>query len=131
LAILLPGRFLAFQEKTTKSLGIPAAADNNSVNVVFRAFWMSLVLVLVSALVGAVLGVFFGLVIGTVSSRIISWLQIAGASVLLWGTLFVRGWEIQTFKGQTLIERVNRWIYRALYCVGTAVLVSSLTWTQV
>jgi drug/metabolite transporter (DMT)-like permease len=115
----------------TKSLGIPAAADNNSVNVVSRAFWMSLVLVLVSALIGAAAGMVCGRVLGAASPRAISWLQIVGASMLLWGTLFVRGWEIQTYKGQTLVERVNRWIYRALYCVGTAMLVSSLTWPQV
>ena len=45
---------------------------------------------------------------------------------MLWGTLFVRGWEIQTYSGVTLVERVNRWLYRALYCSGTALIVASL-----
>jgi hypothetical protein len=41
--------------------------------------------------------------------------------------LFVRGWDIQTLGGVTLTERVNRWIYRLLYCLGTAAIVTSLT----
>lgn len=131
LAIISPSRFQAFQEKTTKGLGIPAASNNNSVTVVSRAFWVSLILVLVSGLVGAAAGIVCYRVLGALSPRAIGWLQIAGASLLLWGTLFVRGWEIQTNNGQTLVERVNRWIYRTLYCVGTAILVSSLTWSQV
>lgn len=131
LAIFSPSRFLAFQEETAKGLGIPAAADNNSINVVSRAFWGSLILVLISGFVGAAAGIAFGRTVGAASADAIGWLQIAGASLLLWGTLFVRGWEIQTYKGKTLVERVNKWIYRALYCVGTAILVSSLTWPQV
>ena len=53
-------------------------------------------------------------------------LQIFGATVLLGATLFVRGWDIQSWGGVTLTERVNRWIYRFLYCLGTAVIVASL-----
>jgi hypothetical protein len=47
--------------------------------------------------------------------------------LLLWGTLFVRGWDIQTIGGVTLVERVNHWIYRTLYCLGTAVFIFSLS----
>ena len=68
--------------------------------------------------------------IGCVTTKLISWLQIVGACFLLWGTLFVRGWEIETNCGVTFTERVNQWLYRFLYCVGTAVLVCSLVWTQ-
>jgi hypothetical protein len=54
------------------------------------------------------------------------WLQIVGAGLLLWGTLFVRGWEIQTYSGVVFTERVNQWLYRFLYCTGTSVIVYSL-----
>jgi hypothetical protein len=64
------------------------------------------------------------------AAKHITWLQIAGTCLLLWGTLFVRGWDIQSFGGVTLSERVNQWLYRSLYCTGTAALVSSLSWTQ-
>ncbi len=92
---------------------------------------MSLILVLVSGVIGAVAGQICGRIFGAASPRCIVLLQVVGASMLLWGTLFVRGWEIQTYKGKTLVERVNQWIYRALYCAGTVILVSSLTWPQV
>jgi hypothetical protein len=49
-------------------------------------------------------------------------LQIAGALILLWATLFVRGWEIQTLAGVTLIERMNKWIFRSMYFIGTTFL---------
>ena len=53
-------------------------------------------------------------------------LQVVGASLLLWATLFVRGFEIQTYAGVTLTERVNQWLYRFMYCVGTLLIVYSL-----
>jgi len=131
LAVISPRRFLALQERITSTAGVPAASENNTVWVVRRAFWMSLLLVILSGAAGAMLGLVFGAVFGPASACAITTLQIVGASFLLWGTLFVRGWEIQTYKGRTLIERVNQWLYRALYCVGTALLVSSLTWPMV
>ncbi|MFX1740049.1 hypothetical protein PXJ20_32585 [Paraburkholderia sp. A1RI_3L] len=54
------------------------------------------------------------------------WMQGGSAALLLWGTLFVRGWDIQTFGGKTLLERANRTIYVCLYFVGTAAGVFSL-----
>jgi hypothetical protein len=130
LVIFSPRRFLTLQDQTTKGMGIPAATNDESATVVCRAFWMSLILVTFSALIGAVAGIVFGEVFGAAAHRSISWLQIVGTSLLLWGTIFVRGWEIQTSCGYTLVEMVNRWLYRTLYCVGTAILVCSLTWPQ-
>jgi len=127
LAIFAPRRFHAFQENHTIPLGIPAAGDEDSIKIVSRAFWLSLILVLSSGAIGAGAGWALGAV-ASANPTGVTVLQITGAGLLLWGTLFIRGWEIQTWKGQTLIERVNRWIYRGLYCWGTAILVASLTW---
>jgi len=131
LAIFSPKHFLLFQENQAKSLGIPAASNNDSALVICRAFWLSLVLVILSGAFGGFGGLVAGKVFGVASPSLISTLQVTGACILLWGTLFVRGWEIQTYKGHTLIERVNQWLYRALYCTGTAVLVASLIWPTV
>lgn len=128
LAIFSPKHFLLFQEGQSKAQGIPAASDNSSVFVIRRAFWLSLVMVISSGALGGFVGLVAGRVLGIASPYLIGTLQVIGACLLLWGTLFVRGWEIQTYKGHTLIERVNQWIYRTLYCVGTAVLVASLIW---
>ena len=54
-------------------------------------------------------------------------LQVAAAILLLWGTLFVGGWDIQSWGGVTLTERVNRWLFRFMYCIGTAAVVVSLS----
>ena len=98
--------------------------------IVRRAFFYSLLLVIASGAVGYGTGLALGSGVGCVQSHLIVWLQVSGASLLLWGTLFIRGWEIETYAGVTFTERVNQWIYRFLYCAGTAVLVSSLAWPQ-
>jgi hypothetical protein len=94
--------------------------------VVRRAFWTSLGLVVGSVAVGYLLGRLTAAACGSPSGTVIILAQVMGAGLLLWGTLFVRGWEIQSFCGVTLAERVNQWIYRFLYCAGTAVIVWSL-----
>jgi len=97
--------------------------------IVCRAFWISLALVVTSTAVGFLAGRVSSRFIGVGPRGLILAMQIWGAALLLWGTLFVRGWEIQTYAGVTLTERVNRWLYRALYCVGTAMIVWSVSWT--
>lgn len=94
-----------------------------------RAFWTSLTLVVCSIGVGYLAGKAICAIDGFVTSRVIGILQVIGATLLLWGTLFVRGWDIQSFGGVTLAERVNQWIYRSLYFIGTSVIVASLVMT--
>jgi len=113
----------------TGDAGNKETGDNPTLpklELIFRAFWRSLGLVLLSALVGLITGVILGHQLGHASRAVVVSLQAAGAMFLLWGTLFVRGWEIQTLGGVTVPERINRWLYRALYCVGTAAIVCSL-----
>lgn len=94
--------------------------------VLVRAMWVSL---LVSALAVA-LGLGFGWVTnalwGPAADTWIRNAQIAGTGILLWGTLFVRGAEIQTWDAGSPTERANQWIFRSLYCIGTTFLVWSL-----
>jgi hypothetical protein len=91
-----------------------------------RAVWGSLLCVLCSLIVGYICGRLLRAVFGPSTEILERVLQAVGATLLLWGTLFVRGWDIQTIGGVSLTERVNRWIYRLLYCLGTAVVVASL-----
>lgn len=57
------------------------------------------------------------------------WLQIGGGAVLLWATLFVRGWEVQSWgPTPTLPERVNQWLYRGLAVLGTVLAVWGAVW---
>jgi hypothetical protein len=93
---------------------------------VTRGLWASLAWVIGAIAVGYLMGKALGMVSGPAPTRLVATLQVFGATVVLWATLFVRGWDIQSFGGVTLTERVNRWIYRLLYCLGTAAVVASL-----
>lgn len=86
------------------------------------------VLVVLSAAAGALTGRALYYIFGTPPPMFIAGLQVAAGAILLWATLSYLGWEIQSYKGQNLGEKVNRWIFRGNYCLGTVVLVSSLTW---
>jgi hypothetical protein len=126
LLLLRPARFLELQAEDNAVLNaVKNPTRVEGAHVVRRAFFASLILVIASAAAGYALGALGGRV-SCVRPGTVAWLQIVGTSLLLWGTLFIRGWEIQTHGGITLTERVNQWIYRGLYCLGTAVLVSSL-----
>ncbi len=93
-----------------------------------RVFWYSLGLIILSAFFGGLVGLLLFCIFSHPSSIVIASFQIVGACLLLWGTLFIRGWEIQTYCGVTLTERVNQWIYRSLYCLGTSIIICSLIW---
>lgn len=93
-----------------------------------RSLLFSLILVFISAGAGYLIGFFLHKVIGVVSPITISILQVFAATILLWATLSFLGWEIQSWKGQNLTEKVNRWIFRGMYCLATIILVVSLSW---
>jgi len=83
-------------------------------------------LMIASASIGFIIGQVIDGLFGSMHTIVITSFQITGALLLLWGTLFVRGWEIQSYGGVTLAERVNKWIYRSLYCIGTTIIICSL-----
>jgi hypothetical protein len=130
LAIVAPKQFAGENEKDAALLNptFEGAQPEPGARVIFRAFWLSLLAVLGSVVVGYLVGQLSLAVVGCASSRVTTALVGVGAGVLLWGTLFVRGWQIQTYKGVSLVERVNQWLYRGLYCVGTGVVVWSISW---
>ena len=132
LLLLAPKRLIEAQDSDAKARNnyTERVEREHSAHIVRRAFLYSLLLVLLSGAIGYGSGLALGSWQGCATTKFIAWLQIAGACLLLWGTLFVRGWEIETYCGVTFTERVNQWLYRFLYCVGTAILVCSLSWPQ-
>ena len=131
LLLFAPRRFIKAQEADgeARSHYTGESPREHSAYVVRRAFLYSFSLVLLFAAGGYGAGLLFVAFVGCAESTFIGPLQIVGAGLLLWGTLFVRGWDIQTYSGVTFVERVNQWLYRFLYCIGTAVLVFSLSWS--
>jgi len=130
LGVFAPTKLVAEEEKdnTARQNFSGQPVQIHHAYIVRRAFWTSLGLVLASIASGYLLGRLAFWIVGAPRQSVILVMQIVGASILLWGTLFVRGWEVQTMCGVTLTERVNQWLYRFLYFGGTAIIVWSLAW---
>jgi len=118
------------KDEERRKLMSPPGEPEHRAYIIRRAFWSSLGLIILFGFFGYLAGIFLWNWLGQPSKRMIIILQITGASLLLWGTLFVRGWEILTFSNVTLSEHVNRWIYRTLCCLGTSILICSLMWPK-
>ncbi len=91
----------------------------------FAAFGSTTIAILVGVLAGYSAGCAFG----KPSAILLSTLQILGAAVILIATLALLGWDIQSWKGRSLSEQVNRWLFRVQYWFGTTLFVFSLAWT--
>lgn len=74
----------------------------------------------VGTILGASAGTQLKLAIGIV---------VVGTTILMWATLALQGWSIQSFKGTTLSERLNQRIFRTLYFVGTALISAGSIWS--
>lgn len=99
-------------------------------NNVRHSFAVGFGWVLAAIVGGLSLGQFLGCIIGLAPKILIAILQLCATGILLGATLSLVGWEIQTFGGKTLPEKVNQYLYRTLYIIGTGILVVSLSWPQ-
>jgi ABC-type dipeptide/oligopeptide/nickel transport system permease subunit len=95
-----------------------------------HSFKIGFGLALLTLIGGYGLGILLGYLLGPARRIIIALLQSFAALIILGATLSLAGWEIQTFGGKTLSEKVNRWLYQISYVIGTGILVASLTWPQ-
>jgi hypothetical protein len=129
MAVFTPNRFAAVEAEDSAALNASANAPAEPpVLKVRRALVNSLLLVLASGAVGWSIGEALTRWYEPACASTIQLIQMVGALMLLWATLAVRGWDIFTYATVTLSERVNQWIYRFLYCCGSAILVWSLFW---
>ena len=83
---------------------------------------------LLAVLAGVIVGSTLHDIAGSPSRTTVAILQVFGAGVILTATLAVLGWEIQSYKGQSLPEKVNRWLFRSQYWLGTFLFVMSVAW---
>ena len=128
MLVVSPQRFIdeEARDSVERKSYLERHESRHGARTVRAAFLGSLGLVLLSGAIGFAAARLIGATGRCVAAEDVAWLQVVGASLLLWGTLFIRGWEIQTYCGVSLTERVNQWLYRGLYCIGTTVIVYSL-----
>jgi hypothetical protein len=130
LLVFLPEKSKAMEEVYNARQNALDSEGEPRHRVVRRALVFSLLIVVFAAILGWFVGRFVGWFGYCALAWWIGFLQIAGTGLLLWAVLFVRGWEIQSWDGNTLSERVNQWLYRALSFIGTWILVLALSLPQ-
>ncbi|RWM94040.1 MAG: hypothetical protein EOR86_17795 [Mesorhizobium sp.] len=128
LAILSPTSFNAIEEQDNTALEKqPDVVERYRISAVRRGLGGAFTWGASAAVVGFFLGWLAVRIFGQ-SDTAVSAFAAAGAAILLWATLAAKGWEIATWGNATLTERVNRWVFRGLYWIGTAVLVVAASW---
>ena len=53
------------------------------------------------------------------SNTSVTLVQAVSVAVVLVATLAARGWDIPSYSGETLPEKVNQWLTRSLFVFGT------------
>ena len=124
-----PERFGTLADVDAKSLVKPPHGFVQAARDIRRAIATSVAMVLGTILVGWLSGMLLTKGFGPAPDATSTVCQFGGAGILLWATLSKQGWNIQTFNGNTLPERLDRYIYRGLYVFGTWLLVLSLAWS--
>jgi hypothetical protein len=92
-----------------------------------RAYGRAAAIAISAALAGSAVGLTVKYLIGPGAISALGTAAV-GAAILLWATIALQGWSIQTFGGVTLTERVNRWWFWTLYWMGTALAVGGVFW---
>jgi hypothetical protein len=95
------------------------------VAVMRSAFGYAFVLTIAAMAVGWATGTAAGAVLGPPSKVLLGLIQAFGAAVILAATLAEVGKNIATYDGASLPEKVNQWVFRTLYVIGTFLFVFS------
>lgn len=65
---------------------------------------------------------------GVLGSFASSTLQAVAVAIILWATLWQLTRDLQSLGGDSLSERVHRWVFNSLYTLGTFVLFVVYAW---
>lgn len=87
-------------------------------------------LVIATTVLAYTIGWVIRALMGQVPPLLTGTMQVFGAGILLWATVWELGWGERSFGGETLPERVHRWLFRALYTLGTALFVVTIGWSR-
>jgi hypothetical protein len=95
---------------------------------VLRDSWLAALFLVLSIIIGGwISGVLLARFVGPGGRAQVA-LQFLGAGLLLWATLGLGGWSVQTMDGETFAEKLDLWVFRVLHVVGTVILVAATTW---
>lgn len=100
----------------------------NNIDSIRKGLLYSLLLVVGTIFVGVIFGKIGYYYLGYLSTTWYGILQYTGVGIILWATLAVQGWKIKTLGSHSLPERINVWVYRTLYIIGSFLLVLSVCW---
>ena len=93
----------------------PAQAKDNVIkrlHILRRAVFGSLLALTISVLIGLLLAMRL-----PPSPKV--WVGVASIFCFAWATLAKLGWQVGSFAGNTVVERLDLLIFRLLYCLGT------------
>jgi len=90
----------------------------------------SLVTTIAAIIAGFGTGALLQRLFGPSPPLLVDGLQVVGAAVFLSATLAEAGREIESWTQRTLAEKVNKWVFRTLYVLGTFILVISIAWSR-
>ena len=97
---------------------------------ILRRSWLSaLGIVGTVLLLGGISGVLLDRYLGPGGPYQVS-LQLVGAGLLLWSTLGMGGYSIQTMDGGTFAEQLDHWVFRVIHVLGTFILMAATTWAS-
>ena len=129
LFIFSPKNFIKLEEEDNKNQE-SSNSDKNELRVYIlrRAHFYSFIVIVISGILGFTLGKLLSIICPNPGSVCITLLQIFSVLTFLWATLALGGWSIQSWGGVTYTEKVNNWIFRLFYFLGTLIFIISLTW---
>jgi hypothetical protein len=130
VCVVAPGRFVELAREHDRKLSPIESGVEHNARIVSRAFWSSCVITGGSLFAGYFLGMGLRFADGPASSHIATIVQAFSAALVLIATLAAQGWSIQTYNGNTLVEKVNQWLTRSLFVVGTFLFSLFLGWSQ-
>jgi hypothetical protein len=128
LAIFRPDSFEVYAKRHNDSVNRqPNAEEARRVDPIRRGYCEAAVWMTVSVVAGALGGAMLKAAIGVMPFAV-AVTAIVGTGIILWASLAYQGWTVQTYSDATLEERVNRWLFRFLYSLGTFLIAVAATW---
>jgi hypothetical protein len=102
----------------------------NRATTIRRAFLSSLAITFSSIIIGILIGLKLKDLIGNPTTLTTNIIQVIGVGILLSATLSVVGSKIESMKGETLAEHIDRALFRWQYIIGSSLFFLALSWSS-